>query len=90
MRLLRRVAPRNDKNRIRLRIIYLVYSNYYYFFCHCETGFSQSWQSQFTSLSPRRERVRVRGIISPPPSSSPLKGEEILDQVFSLLFSVLR
>jgi len=33
--------------------------------------------SPYISLSPRRERVRVRGIISPPPSSSPLKGEEV-------------
>jgi len=36
--------------------------------------------SPYTSLSPRRERFRVRGIISPPHLSSPLKGEEIKEK----------
>jgi len=33
----------------------------------------------YNSLSIRRERIRVRGILSPPPLS-PLKGEEIKEE----------
>jgi len=35
---------------------------------------TDKYSYQFSSLSPRRERARVRGMMSPPPLSSPLKG----------------